>query len=264
MLVIAVLSVTAATAADLSADQIMDRSFKVYGGDDSVSTLTFTFDVNGEPERKLVYTMVWKKYAGKENTNAKFLFIKEFPAANRGTAYMAWRYRPYADMDDDEWIYLPETRTVRKLSHRDNLQEDEEFAITELKPKDLEPRDPSRDRHNLLRTEEIEGKQYYLIESVRKDETEFYPYAKVWRWISADTFLPTYINYFDFNGHPLKREQIEWQQIGDAWVWKSLDVNNIQNGNKTRLDVSDIRLNVGIDDDVFSKRTMRTGLHGRL
>lgn len=255
---------TIAMAAEPGADDVMRQAFEVYGGDDSVSTLTFTFGGKDATERKLVYTMLWRLYRGEHNVNSKFLFIKEFPAHGRGIAYMAWRYRPYAEQDDDEWIYLPELRTVRKLSHRENLEEDEEFAATELKPFDLDPRHPSRDRHTLIKTETIDGVTYYVIESVRRDDTEFYPYGKVVRWVSADRFLTTRINYFDLNGNLLKRQTTEWQQIGDAWAWKTLHVENVQNGNMTRLDVSDIRLNTGLKDSVFSHRTMKTGLRGEL
>ncbi|KAF0191763.1 MAG: hypothetical protein FD165_1486 [Gammaproteobacteria bacterium] len=261
----AMLVISAATAAaELSAEDVMNKAFNVYGGDDSISTLTFSFEADDQPERKLVYTMLWKRYKGEGNVNSKFLFIKEFPAHGRGIAYMSWRYRPYVDQADDEWIYLPELRTVRKVSHRDNIEEDEEFAATELKPFDLDPRHPSRDSHTLTGTEEIDGVTYYVIESSRKDEAEFYPYRKVVRWISADRFLTTKIHYFDLDGNLRKQQTTEWQPVGDAWSWKALDVENVQNGHKTRLEVSDIRLNTGLSDDVFSQRTMKTGLRGKL
>lgn len=253
-----------ALAQEQDADAIMSKAFAVYGGDDSVSTLTFAFGANGAAERKLVYTMLWKLYKGEDGVNSKFLFIKEFPALGRGIAYMAWRYRPYADKDDDEWIYLPELRTVRKLSHRENLEEDEEFAATELKPFDLDPRHPSRDRHMLVKTEDVDGIPHYVIESVRNDAAEFYPYGKVVRWVRADDFLTTRINYFDLDGKLLKRQTLEWQRIDNAWAWKKLYVENVQNGNMTQLDVSDVRLNTGLKDGVFSQRTMKSGLRGEL
>ncbi len=260
LMMLALLATAPNMAAELTPDEIMNKSFSVYGGDDSISNLTFTFRKNGGLERTLVYTMVWKLYKGKNDVGSKFLFIKEFPSHGKGIAYMAWRYRPYVDKDDDEWIYLPELRTVRKLSHRDNIEEDEEFAETELKPFDLDPRHPSKDKHTLIKTEAIDGASYYVIESTRKDEGEFYPYSKVIRWISTDKFLPTRTNYFDLNGRLLKRQTTTWQKVDEAWAWQTLDVTNVQNNNQTRLNVSDIKLNTGVKDNVFTKRTMKTGL----
>jgi hypothetical protein len=56
-----------------------------------------------------------------------------------------------------------------------------------------------------------------------------------------------------------KRQTIEWQKIGAAWVWKRVVGENLITNDQTVLDISDIKLNSGLQDEVFSARTMRLG-----
>ncbi|MEJ2762055.1 MAG: hypothetical protein P8126_11165, partial [Gammaproteobacteria bacterium] len=108
--------VGSAAGADLSADQIMEKADAVYGGDDSVETISFVFHQSGGSERKLTYTMAWKKYKGDEFTR-KVIFFTQFPPDKRGEASMAWFYPPSRHKETDAWIYLPDLRSIRKIGH---------------------------------------------------------------------------------------------------------------------------------------------------
>ena len=261
-----------AVGAGLSADQIMEKADAIYGGDDSVETVNFVFHQPGESERKLTYTMAWKKYKGNDFVR-KVIFFTEFPPDKRGEAYMAWFYPLKLHKEDDAWIYLPDLRSIRKIghhheAHNGNDREKDEFSKSVLKDEDLMPRAPNADKHNLLRTEQIDGKNYYVIENVPKHgampgmmgmEMD-YPYGKTVEWVDSDNFLVTRIDYYDTSGDVVKTQRIEWKKLGKAWVWSKLHAVDNKTHNETVMEISDIRVNVGLGDRVFTKRAMRLGL----
>jgi len=254
--------------AELTAAEILKKSLEVQGGNDSISTLTFTFMEPNERERKLAYTMIWKDYKGQDGITTKMIFFKEFPPADKGIAYMTWMYTPDLSQDDDEWLYLPELRTVRKLSKKisdhsgenDKKDEDSEFTKSVLHRAQLVPRPLELDTFELARTDEIDGKEYYVIERTPKKNDSEYPYVKTINWISKDNLLLTKIDYLDLNGKMALHQEIKWQKIADAWVWDEVRATSKETGNTTVLNVTDVRINAGLDDESFTKRVMKLGI----
>lgn len=252
-----------AGADGLSADDIVKKSFAVDGGDDSLSRISFIFQEDGQPERRLTYFMAWKKFKGAGDIDSKVIMFREFPPDAKGVSYMGFFYRPELNRNDDEWLYLPELRLVRKLSHSGPKHaKEEEFTKSELRQYDLVPRDPGADGHQLLRSEALEGVDCYVIESTTKGRADYYPYSKAIKWIAKDGFLPLRIDYYDEKGKLLKQQTFKWKQAGDAWVWEEVTAENVQTANKTTLRISDIRVNVGLTDDAFTKRVMQVGMEG--
>ena len=253
--------------AEMTAVDILKKSYSVHGGNDSVSLLTFTFMEPNERERKLAYTMLWKDYKGKDGFTTKMIFFKEYPPADKGIAYMTWMYSPELNQDDDEWLYLPELRTVRKLSkkigeqgeHNDN-DKDSEFSKSVLHRTQLVPRPPELDTCELVRTDKIDGKEYYVIERMPKKGDSEYPYIKTINWISKDDYLLDKIDYFDMNGKLVIHQDIKWRKIGDNWVWDEVKATDKETGNTTVLKVTDVRINTGLDNEAFTKRVMRLGV----
>ncbi len=252
-----------ARAEETSADAIMQKSYAVYSGDDSLSRITFTFQEKGFPEKKLVYTMAWKHFTQGEY-EAKVMMFREFPPDAKGVSYMGFFYTPNPSRNDDEWVYLPELRMVRKLSHSGPKHaKQEEFAPSELRQYDLMPRHPEYDTQQLIGTEKLGDVDCYIIQGIPKPNAEeAYPYSKVVKWISKDNFLPLRVDYYNEHGKMHKQQMTKWKKIGNAWMWEEVKGINMLSGNKTTLTVSDVRINVGLTDESFSKRTMQLGIEG--
>ena len=250
-------------AKELSADVIMQKSYAVYSGDDSLSRITFSFQEKDVPEKKLVYTMAWKRFTEGEY-EAKVMMFREFPPDAKGVSYMGFFYTPNPSRNDEEWVYLPELRMVRKLSHTGPKHaKQEEFAPSELRQYDLMPRHPEYDTQQLIGSEKVANVDCYVIQSIPKPNAEeAYPYSKVVKWISKDNFLPLRVDYYNEHGKLFKQQVTKWKKIGKAWVWEEVKGGNTFTGNQTILTVSDIKINVGLTDESFSKRAMQLGIDG--
>jgi hypothetical protein len=257
------LSPGVAVAADAGpgAAEIAAKAFAVNGGEDSRSRLTFTFHKADGSERKLAYVMAWKNYPPGGDVSAKAIFFSEFPPDDKGKAYMIWLAADRGHQDD-EWMYLPELRMVRKITHdRSHRHQDKEddFARSLLVQVNLVPREPDLDNQSRLADEVVDGHSDYVIDSVPKQPSAAYPYLKTRRWISRDDFLTERIDYYSEGGEVKLRQLIKWQKIGDAWVWKQVLGFKPQSEERTVLDVSDVRVNNHFQDELFSARSMRLG-----
>ncbi|MEJ2554210.1 MAG: outer membrane lipoprotein-sorting protein [Gammaproteobacteria bacterium] len=206
-----------------TAAEIVKKSSEIEGGDDSISRLSFRFKKSDGTERKLVYTMAWKEYGGREGVNDKVIFFSE---------------------------------SSERHSHHD---QNDDFAHSVLTEVDLAPRKPDLDEHTLLKDEVFNGHDDFVVESVPKSVSRDYPYQKTRRWITRDNFLPERIDYYDPTGLLIKRQTITWKRIGKDWVWKQVVGENLITDERTVLDITDIKLNSGLKDEVFSARTMRLG-----
>lgn len=260
LVILCLADVSPGWAGGLSAADVVGKAYELYGGDDTVAELEFKFQVPGKSERRLAYTMAWKRYEDGE-FDSKVIFFTQFPPDKHGEAYMAWLYRPELHKDNEEWLYLPKLRSIRKLGHKAHQhdEEDDEFSKSVLKHSDLVPRFPDADRHHLLRKEQIDGDDYYVIESVPKEKGGHYDYSRTVRWIRDGDFLLTRVDYYDDKQELLKQQRIKWQHIDEAWVWDEVVATNVKNDNKTVLEVTDVRVNTGLNDRIFTKRTMRLG-----
>jgi hypothetical protein len=249
------------TLAEPTAAEIVTKSYEINGGEDSISRLTFTFSKADGTEKKLVYTMAWKKYPSDNDVHDKVIFFSEYPPDDNGKSYMIW-VSANREKQDDEWMYLPELRMVRKVTHNESHRhsdKEDDFAHSVLTQVNLVPRRPGLDNHSLIDEENVDGHSDYVIESVPKQASKSFPYQKIRRWITEKDFLCERIDYYGETGEVTIRQGIQWKKIGDAWVWQKVVGSNLQTNDRTELDISDIRVNNGFKDEVFTARSLRLG-----
>ncbi len=251
-------------AADpLSGPAIMAGVATHTGGDDGASRVSFKVHTAGQEDATLRYAMVWKRYRSGP-FGSKVLFFPEAPVSLKGKAYMGFIARHDSGRHDEEWMYIPELLSVRKLTHKEHHHGPEDlFSRSVLTEGDMAPRAPERDRHRLLGTEQHNGMTLYRVESIPRHADPAYPYARIIHRIRADHHLPVSTDYLDGDGNLLKRVTTEWQQVNGVWVWQRLTATHPATGATTTLIQTDIKVNTGIKDRLFSQRTMKKG-PGRL
>lgn len=260
-IVIMTMALSGAAHAELTAPEIMQRVYETKRVDDQVATLTFRFLTEKKPEQKLVYTMVWKNSHGEDNYDNKAMFFTEFPPDKKGIAYLGYLRPAGSEIEDDEWLYLPELRMVRRIAHREHHHDhdDDEFGNSLLTRVHLDPRPPRLDEHVLLNIEAVAGVNYYVIESRPKGHAHGYPYSKVLYWIGQEPLLPKRVRYFDMDGRPALEVDCEWTQVDGKWLWQRLTAVAPATGARTIMEISNIKINSGLSDRLFSSRTLMRG-----
>lgn len=225
---------------------------RIYSIQDQTAQLTFRVIDEKGIEKKTVFRLYWKNYFGEEQLNSKTLLVTDFPPNDKGIKFLVWDYTD--EQKVDQWLYLPELRQVRKIvpGRHDHSQKKEEES--DLLFEDMRRRPADRDDHLLLGEEEAQGELCYVIESRPRGKS---PYGKRRVFISKSQGTIRRIDYFGEAGELVKTQWIDWQQIGRGLVWKRSQVTNVRVPRKTFIELSEVRINVGLTDDQFSERALR-------
>jgi len=240
---------------ELTGTEIIKKSRDlIYEVQDQKNTVNLTLIEKDGTKKKIIATRYWKNYRRQQGFDSKMLLITEFPPDSRGVSFLIWDYSE-ENKTDDLWLYLPALRMVRRISAQD---QNDAFLGSDLTFGDMGQRRIDEDDHQLLREETYLGSPAYVVESIPKEKESIY--GKKISWISKDKWTLLKIDYYDRNQKLLKRQTIEWQTLDNLNVWKKTEVNNVQNGHKTIFEVSDLKVNSGLQDGDFTERTLKTGV----
>ncbi len=240
---------------ELTGTEIIKKSRDlIYEVQDQKNTVNLSLIEKDGTRKKIVATRYWKNYRSQEGFDSKMLLITEFPPDSRGVSFLIWDYSEQ-NKTDDLWLYLPALRMVRRISAQD---QNDAFLGSDLTFGDMGQRRIDEDEHRLLKEENYLGAPAYVVESVPKEKESIY--GKKVSWISKDKWTLLKIDYYDRNQKLLKRQTIEWQTLDNLNVWKKTEVTNVQNSHRTIFEVSDLKVNAGLQDGDFTERTLKTGV----
>ncbi len=170
------------------------------------------------------------------------------PEAIKDTGFLTWEKE---DGDDDQFLYLPALRRVRRIV---SSQKDGQFVNTDYTYEDMQKRRPEKDEHKILGTETVDGYECWVLESVPKDPKST-QYSKVVNWIIKDMYLPIKTEYYEKRGRLEKvfmaREIKEIQGIHS--VLES-ELRSLKRKHRTLMKTEDIKYNTGIPDRIFTRR----------
>jgi len=245
----------AASSGPLTGPEIIRKSRElIYKIQDQKNKVILHLIEKDGSKKRIEATRYWKNYRAEEGLDSKMLLTTDFPPDSRGISFLIWDYSK-ENKTDDLWLYLPALRMVRRISAQD---QNDAFLGSDLTFGDMGQRRLDEDEHKLLREEVYAGTPTYVVESVPKEKESIY--SKKVSWISKDNWTVLKIDYYDRNAKLLKRQTIEWQTLDQFSVWKKTEVVNVQNGHKTIFEVSDLRVNGGLQDEDFTERSLKTGL----
>jgi outer membrane lipoprotein-sorting protein len=247
----------AVEAPALSADAIVERVNQADDGDFVTRKLAMQMvDRRGKVrDRK---TVSYRKYFGEEKRTVLFY---EAPANIRDTAFMTWDY-PDHTVDDDQWLYLPALRKVRRISASDRgdyfLGTDFTYEDIKLEGK-LEPEDFD---FSLLGEEEISGTVTYKLASVPKtaDIARELGYGRTEFWVDPSNWMVVRAEFWDPKGKHLKSLVIsDIRQVDGIWTRHLLEVTNHQTGHLSRFTFSEVDYLSTVRDAMFTRRTLSRG-----
>jgi outer membrane lipoprotein-sorting protein len=208
----------------------------------------------GERRRELV--VFYKKYP--EDRNRTLLFF-ESPPDVKGVGFLQWA-DPHAK--DDQWLYLPELkRPPRQIS---GGAKRESFAGTDFSYDDLtiigQITDwTEADAHaQLLRTEELDGKQAYVIELTPAGKE--LSYSKILAWLTADDLVMVKFEMYDQGGRLEKVLTLnDIRKIGEIPTAFRSEMKNVQTGSRTEVEMDEVKYDSGLDDGTFTQRALERG-----
>lgn len=176
-----------------------------------------------------------------------FLVVFSQPSDVRNTAYLV---RKHAGADDDRWLYLPGLDLVRRVSAGDKRTS---FVGAHYFYEDVSGRGPDEDTHELLETTD----EQYLLRHTPKDESSV-EFASYRTWIDRETFLPMKIEYTNAAGDIYRRVEVLAVEEIEGYPTVTLSrVSDLAGGGQTDMQFRFIDYDLGLDESVFTERSLR-------
>jgi hypothetical protein len=179
----------------------------------------------------------------------------------KGTGFLTYDYAG-SETDDDQWLYLPALRKVRRISASDR---GDYFLGTDFSYEDIkkETRIAAEDySFTTLATENVDGQFTYQVEGIPLDKNiaEELGYGRVLWHIDPEIWISRRTEMWDVNGNPLKTlrsEEIE--NIQGIWTTLKLTAVNHKSGHSTIFTFSNVDYQEPIENSMFEQRALRRG-----
>jgi outer membrane lipoprotein-sorting protein len=242
----------------LAGADVYQRCGEKYAGEDQQGKFTVTLRDREGRIRRSEYIRLWKDYHGVDDIADKMLLFTIYPPDARGAAFMRIAYTPESGKPVDQWIYLPLLKKVRRVTIRDP---GDSFLNSNLTYADVSARALDADDYRYLGVSIVDDLEFYVVESIPKESNPLYGKRVFWftKEESWDDCVTARIDYYDSSGELVKDQFIKWQRIGDAWVWERVLVRSRLNESASIFQLSDMKVNTGLDDDLFSARSLQRG-----
>ncbi len=241
-----------------SALAILERSQQAFysEGADMRARVSMDLVTESGQKRTRVLTML-RRNEPSGGTQKYFLYFHE-PGDVRRTAFLVWKY---PEKDDDRWIFIPAVNMVRRVAARDSRSS---FVGSDFTYEDISGRDLSADIHTLLREEKLGDADCWVLQSVPKAATD---YTRKLAWIDKATLLPLQEEYYDAQNKLARvftADKIEVVTTGEGAARKAYPtvtqrtMKNVQSAHRTEVRFAKVAYDVGLDEAVFTERSLQT------
>jgi hypothetical protein len=216
-------------------------------------------------------TRKWHRFRvilGEEGIDYKDLMVLEEPQHIKGLAVLTWMHLD-PGKERDNWIWLPSQRKIRRVSPADD--DDAAFG-SDFTNEEVTSRRWEDETYSFI-NEEGTFAGYtspYTKKTYYKDVTgwvvEATPKKNPWYYSRRVLFIPDTIgsqvhdDYYDPNGQKFKEVLKVYEARKNGCLPQTyLEIVDVRTGHQTVIDMDWIKLNVGIDEKIFSpKAIMRT------
>ena len=230
----------------LSIAQEADR--RDTGFEDFTATMVMTLrNKHGQESVRKIRT----KTLEVEGDGDKSLIIFDNPRDVKGTAFLNHTHKTG---DDDQWLYLPALKRVKRISARNKTGS---FMGSEFAYEDIASQEVEKYTYRWIRDEVNDAMECFVVEYYPVDKNS--GYSRQVTWIDKDAYRTQKVEYYDRKDALLKTLTFSGYQqyLGTYWRADVMDMVNHQNGKSTRLAFSDYRFGVGLDDGDFSKNALQ-------
>ncbi|UCD32964.1 MAG: outer membrane lipoprotein-sorting protein [Desulfobacterales bacterium] len=187
-----------------------------------------------------------------EGDGDKSLTIFDKPRDVKGTAFLNFTHK---QGDDDQWLYLPALKRVKRISSRNKSGS---FMGSEFAYEDISSQEVEKYTYKWIRDEVYDGQQCFVI--------EFYPvdkknsgYIRQVTWIDRKEYRKLQVNYFDRKNSHLKTLTFTGYKkyLDKYWRPDEMNMINHQTGKSTQLVFSNYKFRTGLKDRNFNKNSLK-------
>ena len=181
----------------------------------------------------------------------KSLFVFDEPRGVKGTALLIHSHR---DGPDDQWLYLPALKRVKRIS---SSNQSGSFMGSEFSYEDLGAPEVEKYKYRYLKDEACGELMCSVVENMPVEKGSGYTRQVVWR--DKDEFRIWKIEYFDRKNAHLKTLTLgKYQRYLDRyWRASEMVMENHLTGKSTIMRWSDFAFRTKLSDRDFSQSSLK-------
>ncbi len=229
---------SSAQGSDLTGEEILAKVDAVINAPkDMVAVQKMTLiDSDGSTKEREV--KIYQK--GKEWRLVRFLS----PADVRSVSFLRLA-------EDRMYLYMPAFRKVRRIA---SSIKNNNFMGTDFSYEDMSETEYGKNYSaRLLRQKETS----YILELIPKPGADV-SYGKLVMEVNEDNYVYTKIDYYSPAGKLVKMLQVEnIEKIEGYWYGKKWEMKTIKDNHKTVLNLSEIKFNQNLSDNIFTQRNLK-------
>ena len=181
----------------------------------------------------------------------KSLTVFGSPRDVKGTAFLSFTH---ATKPDDQWLYLPALKRVKRISSRNKSGS---FMGSEFAYEDISSQEVEKYRYKWLRDETIDGKKTMVVEYYPEYENSGYTRQVV--WIDSEILRVLKTEFYDRKDALLKTLTMgDYRQYADRF-WRAgvMHMVNHQTGKSTEIQWSDYQFGTGLSERDFDRNALK-------
>jgi hypothetical protein len=219
---------------------------------DSISDMKMTLvDANGANSVRHMTNKRMEKPSGSDEEGGKSLMYFKSPSDVKGTALLT---HEKIDRDDDQWLYLPALKRVKRISSKNKSGS---FMGSEFSFEDLSGQPPEKFTYKgNAKKSKLSGKKVYVYDRFPKDKNSGYKKHTV--YVDVKEFIVRKIDYYDRKNDLLKTNSIgNYHKVKGFLRPQKMDMKNLQTGKATTLEWLNEKLKNGLNARDFAKRVLK-------
>ncbi|HEB02395.1 MAG TPA: outer membrane lipoprotein-sorting protein [Nitrospirae bacterium] len=217
-------------------------------GDSTVSMVMTLKNRHGQESIRQIRTRTLEV----EGDGDKSMSIFDNPRDVKGTAFLTYTHK---SGDDDQWLYLPALKRVKRISSRNKSGS---FMGSEFSYEDIASQEVEKYTYKWIRDEVLDGKESFVVEFYPVDQKNS-GYTRRVTWIDKEEYRVWRVEYFDRKDSHLKTLTISSYEKYNKKFWRAGDMQmeNLQNGKSTLLVFAGYKFNTGLKPADFSQNSLK-------
>lgn len=256
--IVLITSLTLSSLLALSPEQIAQKTHDRDEGDNLTSKMKMTLiDKNKNTRVRELKTFAKEKG---EDTLKLMFFLS--PADVKDTGFLTYDYED-SSKDDDQWLYLPELKKVKRIASSDKSSS---FMGSDFTYSDMTSRNVQDYTYEIMKEPVVGGHKTWQLMVVPKNEevVEETGYTKSIVFIRQDNFVIVQaLNYIKLGNKLKYMKLLGLEKIDNIWTTKKIQMvtkKGKKTLHKTVLEFSDIKYNQDLEESFFKTRTLERGL----
>jgi len=181
----------------------------------------------------------------------KSMSIFDTPPDVKGTAFLSYTHALEAD---DQWLYLPALKRVKRISSRNKSGP---FMGSEFAYEDIASQEVDKYTYKFIKEDTIDGRKAFVVE--RYPAYKYSGYTKSVAWIDEEMYQPLKIDFYDRKKKLLKTltPKDYKQYLGKFYRASSITMVNHISNKSTILEWTNYKFDNGLTDRDFDRNSLK-------